>query len=166
MLGLPGLQGRLLGEFEGLDRPGRAAVPDLELPGEFTAPDVDHQPAGGPGLKEPLIDADDLPDRSFALLAGALGELHTQRVAQQSFQAGVVPLGGGDGELVQRPAVQRQPAAASAPAAAVSATCTLLLTATWVCRFGSPARLSRWVNAAAINPRVSTWRTAPRPSRV
>ena len=31
--------------------------------------------------------------------------------------------------------------------------------ATWVCRSGSPARLSRWVNAAASSPRVSTWAT-------
>ena len=35
-------------------------------------------------------------------------------------------------------------------------TCTLLLTVTWVCRSGSPARESRWVKAAAIRPWQST----------
>ena len=43
---------------------------------------------------------------------------------------------------------------------------TLLATATWVCRSGSPARLSRWVNAVATRPRVSTCRTPSVPSRV
>ena len=33
---------------------------------------------------------------------------------------------------------------------------TLLATATWVCRSGSPARESRWVNAAATSPVTST----------
>ena len=47
-----------------------------------------------------------------------------------------------------------------------SRVCTLLLTATWVCRSGSPARESRWVNTAAISPEVSTCRTPPAPSRV
>ena len=43
---------------------------------------------------------------------------------------------------------------------------TLFATATWVCRSGSPARESRWVNATATSPRVSTCRTPPVPSRV
>jgi hypothetical protein len=34
----------------------------------------------------------------------------------------------------------------------------LFATATWVCRSGSPARLSRWVNAAATRPRTLTCR--------
>ena len=34
-----------------------------------------------------------------------------------------------------------------------SRVCTLFATATWVCRSGSPARESRWVNAAATSPR-------------
>jgi len=34
---------------------------------------------------------------------------------------------------------------------------TLFETATWVRRSGSPARESRWVNAAAMNPVLSTW---------
>jgi len=90
-------------------------VPGLELPGELTAPDVDHQPSGGPGLEQPLIDPDDLPHRSLALLARPLGELHAEPVAQQSLQPGVVPLGRRDGELVQRPAVQGQPAPGCLP---------------------------------------------------
>ncbi len=60
---------------------GRAAVPNLELPGELPAPNVDHQPAGGPGREQPLIDPDDLPNRALALLSRAFGELHTQCVA-------------------------------------------------------------------------------------
>ena len=47
-----------------------------------------------------------------------------------------------------------------------SRVCTLFATATWVCRSGSPARLSRWVNAAATKPRTSTWRTPLVPNRV
>ena len=43
---------------------------------------------------------------------------------------------------------------------------TLLETATWVCRSGSPARESRCVNAAAIRPSVSTWATPLAPMRV
>ena len=43
--------------------------------------------------------------------------------------------------------------------------CTLFATATWVCRSGSPARESRWVNAAATSPVTSTWRTPLVPSR-
>lgn len=34
--------------------------------------------------------------------------------------------------------------------------CTLLATTTWVCRFGSPARVSQWSNAAATIPRART----------
>ncbi len=44
--------------------------------------------------------------------------------------------------------------------------CTLFATATWVCRSGSPARESRWVNAVATSPVTSTWRTPSVPSRV
>ena len=43
--------------------------------------------------------------------------------------------------------------------------CTLLLTATWVCRLGSPARESRWSNAAAISPVVLTWAIPSAPMR-
>jgi len=115
VFGLPGFQRGLLRELDGLDRPGWAAVPGLELPGELTAPDVDHQPPGGPGLEQPLVDPDDLPHRSLARLARPLGELHTEPVAQQSLQPGVVPLGRRDGEFVQRPTVQGQPAPGRLP---------------------------------------------------
>jgi hypothetical protein len=47
-----------------------------------------------------------------------------------------------------------------------SRVCTLLATATWVCRSGSPARLSRWVNAAATRPRTLTCRIPCGPVRV
>ena len=42
---------------------------------------------------------------------------------------------------------------------------TLLLTATWVCRLGSPARESRWSNAAATRPVVLTWAMPLAPMR-
>jgi hypothetical protein len=41
-------------------------------------------------------------------------------------------------------------------ALAVEATETLFATTTWVCRFGSPARLSQWSKPAATMPRVRT----------
>jgi len=44
--------------------------------------------------------------------------------------------------------------------------CTLLEMATWVCRSGSPARESRWVNAAITKPRVWTCPTPRNPVRV
>ncbi len=43
---------------------------------------------------------------------------------------------------------------------------TLLATATWVCRSGSPARLSRWVKAAATSPCTLTCRTPLAPVRL
>src|SRR5215212_9503733 len=43
---------------------------------------------------------------------------------------------------------------------------TLFATATWVCRSGSPARLSRWVNATATRPRTLTCRMPCGPVRV
>jgi hypothetical protein len=43
--------------------------------------------------------------------------------------------------------------------------CTLFATGTWACRSGSPARLSRWVNAAATRPRTLTCRMLCGPVR-
>jgi hypothetical protein len=43
---------------------------------------------------------------------------------------------------------------------------TLLATATWVCRSGSPARLSRWVNAVATSPCTLTCRIPLAPVRL
>jgi len=43
---------------------------------------------------------------------------------------------------------------------------TLFAIATWVCRFGSPARESRCTNTAASSPRTSTCRTPSWPCRV
>ena len=42
----------------------------------------------------------------------------------------------------------------------------MFATATWVCRSGSPARLSRWVNAVATRPRTLTCRIPCGPVRV
>ena len=43
---------------------------------------------------------------------------------------------------------------------------TLFAIATCVCRSGSPSRDSRWSNAAAINPCVSSWYSPRSPIRV
>ena len=43
---------------------------------------------------------------------------------------------------------------------------TLLEITTWVCRSGSPARESRWSNAAATRPVTGTCRMPPLPTRV
>src|SRR5215216_6985731 len=47
-----------------------------------------------------------------------------------------------------------------------SRVCTLLATATWVCRSGSPARLSRWLKEVATRPRTLTCRMPCGPVRV
>ena len=46
-----------------------------------------------------------------------------------------------------------------------SAQCTLFTTSAWECSCGSPARLVRWSNTAAVNPSVLTWVTPFRPVR-
>ncbi len=120
--------------------------------GELAAAGLDVGPAGGPALVQSRVDADDLPDRPLRRVgAGPLREPHAERVAEVLLQGGVVGLRGGDVGLEQHPAVDGQPRP--------SRVCTLFATATWVCRSGSPARESRWVNAAATRPRTSTCRT-------
>ena len=58
------------------------------------------------------VDADDLPDRSFAPVgAGALGEGESEPVPQVGLEAGVVGLGGGDDRRVQGPPVDGEPLA-------------------------------------------------------
>ena len=47
-----------------------------------------------------------------------------------------------------------------------SSALTLFEMAKCVCRSGSPARESRWVNAVPIRPSTSTWRTPLVPRRV
>ncbi len=42
----------------------------------------------------------------------------------------------------------------------------MFATTTWVCRFGSPVRVSQWSNSAATIPRVGTWAIELCPIRV
>ena len=94
--------------------------------------------------------------RTGRLRASGFGrsvEPDPQGVAQVPLERGVVGLRGGDLGLVHA-AGRRSPA--TSPSERVW---TLFATATWVCRSGSPARESRWVNAVATRPRTLTWRT-------
>jgi hypothetical protein len=47
-----------------------------------------------------------------------------------------------------------------------SRVCTLFAIATWVCRSGSAARLSRWVKAVATRPQTLTCRIPCGPVRL
>ena len=121
----------------------------LELDGELATADVDM----GRRVDQRWfnrVDTDNFPDRPLARIgAGPFSEPHPS-VSRRLLQGGVVGLRRGNLCLEQHPAVDRQPAP--------SRVCTLFATATWVCRSGSPARLSRWVNAAATRPRTLTCR--------
>ena len=63
VLGVAGLQGRLLRQVQRFDRGRRPAMIVLELDGQLAAAGVDVGPAGRPALVQPGVDADDLPDR-------------------------------------------------------------------------------------------------------
>ena len=110
VLGLAGLQGRLLGQLDGLDRCGRAAVGGLERCGEDRAAVLDVEPPLGEAAVQVGVDADDLAHRPLAgVLVGALGEAHPEGVDQVPLECGVVGLRGRDDRLVQGPAVDGQP---------------------------------------------------------
>jgi len=162
VLGLAGLQRGLLRELDGLDRPGWAAVPGLELPGELTAPtsiinrradQVLSSRSSTPTISR-TARLPGSPARSVNPTPSLSRSKASSRVLYRSDAATVSLCSGRPSRASQRPS-------ASPPTA-----WTLLLTATWVCRLGSPARLSRCVNAAAIRPRTSTCRAPPRPRRV
>ena len=141
-----------------LDRRRRPTVLGLKLGGQLTTPRVDSSSAGGPEPDQAFVDAGDLAQRPLPTTSLPLDKREAEPFTQLGFQAGVIPHGGGDCGLVQHPPVQRPP-----PPVAGS---TLLLTAMWVYRSGSPARESRWMKAAATKPRVCTWRMPFFPSRV
>jgi len=114
VLGFPGLQGRLLGQFDRLDRGRWAAVRRLEGRRELRPADVDQGAAGRPGGEQLRRDAHDLAHGAPAAGdcrggVGAFGEPQTEAAVQLGLDAGVVPLGRGDGRLVQHPPVQSQP---------------------------------------------------------
>ena len=112
MFGLAGLQGRLLGQVQGFDRCGWAAVVALEGDGELTATYVDVGAAGGPALVQAGVDADDLPDRPLGRFAvEAFGEPDAEGGAEVLLQRGVVGLRRRHLRLEQHPPIYRQPAA-------------------------------------------------------
>ena len=167
VLGVAGLQGGLLGQLDGLDRGRRPAVVGLERGARaarrisIAARRDDHAVVSARGStrrsRGPAASGRAVVVRAAR---GWSGRTVSRRAGRQlGLQAGVVPLGGADGGFEQHPAVDGEP-----PAGSLRTVWTLLETATWVCRSGSPARESRWVNAAATRPRVSTCRDAVLPA--
>ena len=71
-------------------------------------------------------------------------EPHTQPVPEMMLYGGVISL--------DAAAVAFNSTFPSINSQRPSRACTLFATATWVCRSGSPARESRWMNAAATRP--------------
>jgi len=97
VLGVPGLQGGLLGQLDGLDRGRRPAVVGLELDSQGGPPGVDGSPPGRPGRGQLFGDPDDLADAAPACGGGrggvgAFGEGQAEPGVQLRLEAGVVPL--------------------------------------------------------------------------
>jgi hypothetical protein len=63
VLGVAGLQRRLLSQLQRLDRCRRPTMILLELDGELAAAGVDVGASGRPALVQSRVDTDDLPDR-------------------------------------------------------------------------------------------------------
>src|SRR5215218_9357440 len=112
----------------------------LKLDGQLAPAGLDVGTAARPALIQSGVDADDLPDWPLRRIGSRpFRKPHPQSLAKVLFQGGVVSFGGGNIGLEEHPAVNGQPPSVQG--------CTLFAIATWVCRSGSPARLSRWVNA-------------------
>jgi hypothetical protein len=110
VLGVAGLQGRLLSQLQDFDRCRWPAMILLELDGELATADVDIGPRGRPALVQPRVDTNNFPDRPLARIgAGARSEPHPQRVAEVLLHRCVVGLRCGNLCLEQHPAVDRQP---------------------------------------------------------
>ena len=109
----------------------------LELDGELAAPGIDVGPAGRPALIQSRVDANDLPDRPLGRVgAGPFGEPHPQRRRGDAARGRCCrsPTPATFALNSTRPSIDSQ---------RPSRVWTLFATATWVCRSGSPARLSR-----------------------
>ena len=63
VLGVAGLQRRLLSQMQRFDRGRRPAMIMLELDGQLAAAGLDVGTAGRPALVQSGVDTDDLPDR-------------------------------------------------------------------------------------------------------
>jgi hypothetical protein len=91
VLGVASLQGGPLGQFQRLDRGGWAAVDSLEVGRKLTAADLDSGAAGRPPGGQPLIHADDFPDRQQPRVrVGAFGEPDPESGPEVVLQGGVV----------------------------------------------------------------------------
>ncbi|CAM3890834.1 hypothetical protein NOZE110980_19100 [Nocardioides zeicaulis] len=117
VLGVAGLECRLLGELEGFDRCRRPPMRSLEVDDQDSAPRLDAgTPPREPGV-QPRVDTDDLAHRVLASIRAspvgraftALLEPNTERIGQVAFEGGVVGLGRRHDGLVQRSPVDRQP---------------------------------------------------------
>ena len=115
VLGLAGLQGRLLCQLDRLDRRGRPTVRGLERLGQDAPACLDAGAAGGPALVQQRVHAADLADGPLARVGARPGlEADAEGTPQVMLQAGVVDLGGGHGCLEQDPSVDGQPLALAA----------------------------------------------------
>jgi len=111
VLGFPGRQGGLLGQFQGLDWRRRTPVGGLEVGGQFAVANLDGGPPGGPPLVQGGVDVDDLAHRTFARIwVRTLGETQPQPVVKASLQRGVVRLGRRHIGLEEHAPVDAQPA--------------------------------------------------------
>lgn len=157
MFGVAGVGGGLLGQGQQFDGARLAAVLGLEGRGELPDPGFDGGAALGERVEQGVGDADDFPDGAFPVAGVDVGEGEPEG-GHVALDGGVVLLGTrrrrpGGGAWPSRAGQRRVPSAQMA--------WTLLEMTTWVCRLGSPARESRWSNAVAISPVVSTWATPP-----
>lgn len=111
VLVLAGGQGGLLGQFDPLDRGGRASVLVLETPGEFLLLDPDRASPDRPCVQQFDGNPDDLADGPPSRLdRRTRGEPETQ-LLEPGLEVGVVLLGGIHARLVERVAVDGQPGA-------------------------------------------------------
>jgi len=111
VLGVAGLQSRLLSQLQRFDRGRRSTMIFLELDGELAAADVDVGAARRPAVIQPGVDADDLPDRPLRPVgARAFSKPHPKPLAEVLLQCGVVSLRRGNICLEEHASVDGQPA--------------------------------------------------------
>src|SRR5215211_7317596 len=83
VLGVAGLQGRLLSQLQDFDRCRWPAMILLELDGKLATAEVDLGPPGRPPLVQPRVDTNNFPDRPLARIGTrTCREQHPQRVAE------------------------------------------------------------------------------------
>ena len=110
VFGLPGFEGRLLGQRKHFHHGGFAAVGDLELFGQLPDAMLDRAAARGEFFIQFCWDADDFAHRPSAWFGGHFGEAGAQFRDEQGLIAGVVKLRRRHFGLVQRLTIQREPA--------------------------------------------------------